>query len=262
MAVAPIYVEGPVIVEQKYGLLDTIKPKPGSPHIGLGAIYESEFCGPARAFEAPCVEDPDPKVADDGITVVEGEPIPIYHLFQCRMVGSVSTAEERARRSLDLGASRAVETGFQTVFADGSTDITPGGTAVDVVEGLALLEEYSGEVYGARPVIHTTRANATRLMSRGVLFRAGDHLETGLGSLVVAGSGYGGLSQPSAPAAGAGWMYATGAVSIWESDTIITEVVQKVPFANEFNALAERIYTPMYECFNAAVEITEKACCP
>lgn len=57
-------------------------------------------------------------------------------------------------------------------------------------------------------------------------------------------------------------MYATGAVSIWESETIVTEMLQKSPYQNEFQALAERTYTPTFECFKAAVEVTEKACCP
>lgn len=261
MAVAPIYVEAPTITTAPFGLLDTVGTKSGSPHIGLGVQYESEFCGTARAFSKPC-EEPGTKTADDGITTVIGEPIPVYHLFQCRIVGS-EDGSERARRSLDLGASRAVEAGFQTVFATGATDISPSGATSDIVEGLALLEEYAGENYGAVPVIHMTRAAATRLISRAAVFRVGDHLETGLGSLVVAGAGYNGTaSLPSAPAAGSGWMYATGAVSIWESETIVTEMLQKVPYQNEFQALAERIYTPTFECFKAAVEVTEKACCP
>jgi hypothetical protein len=260
MAVAPIYVEAPSIQTAQFGLLDTIGTKSGDPHIGLGVQYQSEFCGTARAFEKPC-DPPGTKTADDGVALVIGEPIPVYHLFQCRIVGS-EDGSERARRSLDLGASRAVEAGFQTVFATGATDISPAGGTSDIVEGLALLEEYAGENYGAVPVIHMTRAAATRLISRAAVFRVGDHLETGLGSLVVAGAGYGGLDQPSAPAAGSGWMYATGAVTIWESKTIVTPMLQESPYANEFQALAERLYAPTFECFNAAVEVTEKACCP
>lgn len=200
------------------------------------------------------------KLADDGITTVSGVPIPIYHLFQCRLPSGSKEGEARALRSLNLGASRALESGFQTVFATSATDVTPSGTAVDIVKGLSLLEEYAGENYGGRPVIHMTRAAATLLYARGSLVRVGDVLETGLGSLVVAGAGYDAqVSLPSAPAAGAGWMYATGMVSIWEGTTIVSGVQPKDPYTNEFQALAERVYVPTFECFKAAVEVTETA---
>lgn len=259
-AIAPIYVEAPALSQPKYGLLDTVDVRPGVSHIGLGVQYDSEFCGPARAFTAPCVA-PGTKTADDGITTVEGEPVPVYHLFQCRLVGT-EDPQARARRSLDLGASRAVEEALQTVIGTGATDITPAGTAVDIVDGLALLEEHAGENYGGVPVFHMSRANATRLLSRNALVKVGNTLQTHLGSLVVAGAGYGGSSLPSAPAAGAGWMYATGQVTIWEGETVVSDLAQKVPYDNEFVALAERMYVPTYECFNAAVEVTEKVCCP
>lgn len=201
------------------------------------------------------------KIADDGITVVTGAPIPVYHLFSCRFLGHEdveSDGPKRAEESLDLGASRALEEGFQTVFATGAVDVTPSGTAVDPVEGLGLLEQYAAENYGGRPVIHMSRLQATLLMDKGVIERVGDHLETGLGSLVVAGGGYDPhASLPSAPAAGAGWMYATGAVVIRVGKTGTTPIVPNNPYDNEFSALAERTYVPTFECFKAAVEVTE-----
>jgi hypothetical protein len=258
MAIAPIYVAAPTVAPAKYGLLDTVPPTKGTERIGMGVEYQPDFCGPARAFTPPC-DPPGTKVAEDGLLTVIGEPVPIYHLFQCRLVGS-DDIEGRARRSLDLGASRAVEQGFWEVMGTGATDVTGGtGTPLDVVVGLAALEDYAGDNYGGRAVIHMTRGMAVRLVARGAIERVGDHLETGVGSLVVAGAGYGGGSLPSAPAAGADWMFATGAVSIWEDKTIVSGVVQKVPYDNEFNALAERMYVPTYECFNAAVEVTQEA---
>jgi hypothetical protein len=76
---------------------------------------------------------------------------------------------------------------------------------------------------------------------------------------VVAGAGYNAqASLPSAPAAGAGWMYVTGQVNIWRAgEDQITGVVPRNPYDNEFNALVERTYVPTFECINAAVEVVE-----
>lgn len=258
MAIAPIYIDAPSVEQPKYGLLDTVGPKAGPDKIGFGVQYQSEFCGTAHPYDKPCLPEDPPteKDADDGITTVIGEPIPVYHLFQCRLVGS-EDGTVRARRSLDLGASRAVEEAFWVEIGTGSTDITPGGTAVNLLDGLALAEQYAGENYGGVPVFHMSRANASRLLTREALVVVGDHLETKLGSLVVAGAGYGGGSLPSAPAVGAGWIYVTGQVNVWEGDTFVSPVVPRNPYDNEFLALAERLYVPTYECFHAAIEVTE-----
>lgn len=204
-------------------------------------------------FEADAVES---KVPDDGITTVTGDPFTIYHLFQCRLIGGES-GPQRAGESLNLGASRAVEEAFQTLFGTGATDISPGAP-VDPVKSLGLLEQYAGEVYGGRPVIHMDRLMATRLLSAQAVLEVGDHLETGLGALVVAGAGYDAdASLPAAPGAGNDWMYVTGEVRIWEGRTIATPIVPQMPFDNEYQALVERIYLTAFECFHAAIKVTE-----
>lgn len=208
-------------------------------------------------FDADAVET---KVADDGIGYIVGDPITVYHFFSCRLIGQediVSAGKARASQSLDLGASRAVEEGFQTVFATGAVDISPG-TPVGPVYSLGLLEQYAGENYGGRPVIHMDRLMATRLLEDGAIERVGDHLETGLGSLVVAGAGYNAnASLPAAPGAGNDWMYATGNVRLWQSNDAHSGIVLDQPMDNGFKALVERKYIPTYECFKAAIKVTE-----
>lgn len=200
------------------------------------------------------------KVVEDGTSYVTGDPFSIYHIFQCRLIGNDNVeerAKERALRSLDLGASRAVEEGFQTVFGTGAVDLT--ATPTDPVKSLGILEQYAGANYGGRPVIHMDRLMATRLLDKGVIDRVDGHLETGLGSIVVAGAGYdANASLPAAPGAGNDWMYATGNVRIWQSPkTTISGLVLDNPYDNQFKSLAERVYIPTYECFHAAIKVTE-----
>jgi hypothetical protein len=199
------------------------------------------------------------KVADDGVSQTTGVPIVLYHLFTCRLIGDTGDPVQRARRSLELGASRALEEGFGDVIGADATDITPSGTAVGVIEGLALAEQYGGENYGGRRVIHADNAVVTYLISQGLVIVTGGHLETLLGSTVVAGPGYADSTGPSAPAAGAHWMYVTGAVNVWKQEIKVDEIALEMPYTNEFKALAEQIYVPTYECFAAAVEVTLEA---
>src|SRR5262245_33541676 len=88
-----------------------------------------------------------PKTANDGTSVVEGKPFTIYHLFTCRTVGEWTEAEARARKALELGEHIPVELGFQQIALAGATDDTPGGTPVDIVDGLAILEQAINRAY-------------------------------------------------------------------------------------------------------------------
>lgn len=260
MVARPVLVSAKPVEAAPFGLLETIPVEALPPHGGLSGVeYDTEFCGVAKPWVAPCV-DPGvaTKEADDGIEQAFGVPTPLYHLFSCRLVGGVGEGEarNRATRALDLGASRALEEGFGQTIGAAATDITPSGTAVSAVRALALLEQYGGQNYGGRRVIHVSLDVLTLLIASNLIREVGGHLETYLGSLVIAGPGYGGLAVPSAPAAGAQWMYATGAVRVWAGDNVVTPLVLDTPYTNEFKALAERVYVPTYECFAAAVEVT------
>lgn len=227
-----------------------------------GGVYaEVEITVENGVISGPFAADAyEVKIIDDGTSFVTGDPLVIYHIFQCRLIGNddVETkATQRALRSLDLGASRAVEEGFQTVFGTGAVDITVA--PVSPVKALGALEQYAGEVYGGRPVIHMDRLMATRLYENGAIERVDGHLETGLGSIVVAGAGYNAdASLPAAPGAGNDWMYATGNVRIWQSPkTNLSGLTLDNPYDNQFKSLAERVYIPTYECFHAAIKVTE-----
>ncbi len=163
-----------------------------------------------------------------------------------------------------LGEGRAMEEGFAEATFAGATDLTPSGTAVDIVDGLAILEEYAATVYGGNPVIHVPRGVGTRLFARHAIVRGARTLETGLGSLVAAGAGYADITGPSDPATGATWMFATGTVLVHRGaikDTDPAMILGTQPNINEWWSLVERVYNVGVECFVAAVEVTATACC-
>jgi hypothetical protein len=264
MPVLPIEVPRSSTQAARFGLLDVFTPQAMDPKGAFaGVTYEAEFCGIARPWVRPCVDpgvgvEKDP---DDGIPFVSGEPIPIYHLHTCRLVGSGSEADQvsRARRALELGASRAVEEGFGAVLnADPDLENVTSGTAVGAVEALALLEQEGGVSYGGQRVIHMDNALATILFAANAIVERNGRLETGLGSIVVAGPGYANSTEAVAPAANSRWMYATGAVNVWADPGTYSPVTLNIgaggSYDNEYKTLAERIYVPTYECFVAGAE--------
>lgn len=209
---------------------------------------------------------------DDGVAIVVGEPFAVYHMQHCRTVGRYSDAQARARRSLELGEGRAVEMAMAARLAAAAVDVTPTpGTAVDIVDGLALLERYAGINYGGVPTIHAPRDIALMLASRNAVLRLGDHLESVLGSKVAAGAGYEGDVGPIATTAGASWVFATGTVLLHQGNIIESgpQIVTTPPAApgggfgstNEYRALAERPYVGAWECFVAGIQVKTTSCC-
>lgn len=213
------------------------------------------------------------KVAEDGIGIVTSSPFVVYHLSTCRLVGR-EDAEARARRALELGEGRAVEQAFADLFTTAAldpdpdvdalaVDVTPTpGTAVDVVTGLGLLEQYAGQNYGGVPTFHMTRNLATNLIARGSLEPVGDLLRTKLRSKVAAGAGYEGVEPVEGVTAGDGeaWLIVTGTVVVRRSPTIETgEVPTLAAPTNEFSVLAERPESIGFECFAAAVLVETEA---
>lgn len=209
------------------------------------------------------------KIASDGISIVQGHPFYLYHLLRCRALGSWDRVETRSRDALRLGEQRAVERVLADLLARDAdvVDLTPGGTAQNPVDGLALLEGWSAANYGAVPVIHVPRAVGTILCAIGGVRRGtgGTTLETAQGALVASGGGYGTLYEPTsgagalpAPDAGESWLYVTGTVTARRSPVI--EVRQQANTQGGVNgevyALAERPYDLAWECITGAVKVT------
>lgn len=204
------------------------------------------------------------KTTVDGVPIVTGHPFNVYNLQSCRAVGQIGESRARAERSLTLGEGRAVEAAMQTLIAPAAVDITPAGTAVDIGDGLAILEQYAGHNYGGAATFHMTRAMATILAGRYLIDKDSGRLETVLGSLVAAGGGYTGAAGPSAPAAGAGWMFATGTVVLRRGRVFSTDPTlgrSGSGYLNDFSTLAERPYVGSWECFAVGVEVKGGTCC-
>ena len=140
---------------------------------------------------------------------------------------------------------------------DAPDDMTPGGAAVPIKEGIALLEGYSSAMYVGVPTLHVPRVVASFAFQSDGLTWDGDMIRTKLGSKVAAGAGYDFLNRgPDGTGAAAGekWLYATGEVVVRRGPAIVRQAMAHND--NEVFVLAERGYVVAVDSFVAAVRVT------
>lgn len=198
------------------------------------------------------------KVASQ-ISVVQGLPFSVYKTVECQSLVDDDTAW--ARNAFALGEAHGVESAFmQAVLAQPTTAQPVGPTALSLVNGIATLEGYAADVYGAVPTIHVPRSVATRALAKDVFDAGLDYtLTTKQGALVANGGGYSLNLGPAGEPAGAGqaWIYVTGQVTLTRGPVAVHRVLDHTN--NNQVTLAERTYVPTVDCFAAAVLVTLEA---
>lgn len=196
-----------------------------------GLTYAPETPGGWVALAACSAEQVD-HLADGPTPVVEYEPWLLQVEHPCHtLFGYDSPAiDAELRRALDATESYAIArelwTGEVTraVEAAGDRDrrnlsltdgptVLNGGTPVSAKRALGLIEQALGEALrGGRAMIHAARAVRPQVPD---LTREGNLLTTQVGNLVVSDAGYPDTPPTGVdPAAGVGWLYGTGMVTV------------------------------------------------
>lgn len=212
----------------------------------------------------PCDVQP-AKDLDQVATWVSGFRFGAYGGTTCKSVGQdMADFKAQVDAAFNAGESTAVETAFMgTRFAPDADDrwadpedITPAGGAVKPIVGLALLEGYMARHYIGRPVLHLPTVIASLVSVADQVELEGKVLQTKLGSVVVNGAGYDepntGPDGDPAPD-GEKWIYATGAVQVLRSPSILRQAMDRE--TNEVVTLAERIYIAAAEGPTVAVRV-------
>lgn len=181
------------------------------------------------------------KEAGDDALHLQYFPFEVQADFRCSTM-SRRPAELRdlAEQAMEACAQKAVEKEFwdgdlaqvaqeddaefpnRYLSMDSATNVTPSGAAATGVKskyGLALLEQAIADCgCGIKGTIHATRAVASALGLKG----KNDRLETNLGNMLVAGTGYSGRGPGGVAApAGKAWMYATGPVTVRLGEIVV-----------------------------------------
>lgn len=193
-----------------------------------------------------------------GVETVLGNPFTVYKGVDCQYLKG--NFEDWARTALENGEGRAVEEAvLRSLLANSllaPVDLTPGTGAVSIRTGVALLEGYAAQAYGGRPLMHASRT-ITSLALTDRAFQSDDafHVSTRQGVPVANGGGYEINVGPGnvVPAAGEAWIYITGQVTLARTEIDTYGALDWTK--NDQQAIAERTYVPLVECFIAAVRV-------
>jgi hypothetical protein len=250
---------------------------PSDPHWQTGVQWEQEpGCTQASVYACPtCAENngntAQAKTPTSGIPTVLALPFTVYRGFKCSPIGTWNEGMDRAKRGLENGEERAVENEIalgthsvsNALVRATTTDITPTpGTAVSLVQGIALLEQYMATNSHGQGVIMMTRRDVTLANANSPLIRPdGSVLRTTLDTPVAALGGFNGRTGPNGVAAvgSNAWIFVTGRPIIRRSEIFMTPVDREDALSrlnNDFVVLAERTYSVNWDCITAGVLVT------
>lgn len=186
-------VPAPQVTPAKVGLYDVADVVPAEARETNGVTFETELGFDLNLIDDDAITCIATAEKDfDGLDWESGSPFTIYAGVQCNLFLS-DDYEARAVARLGAGESRAVESYlWESVFPDRAADLTPSAGAVSGVIGLGILEEYAGEHYLGKPVIHIGKRGAVSLVHDNLISDDGGTagIETKTGSDFVNGAGY------------------------------------------------------------------------
>ncbi len=279
MAGARQIVDAPAFTQLPYGLWDNTQARtPGNPHWQQGITW-IERCPDGATTYDECLTvtgtgaPPAPAAKTDNVdqTFRGATPFTIFTEFDCSPVGlndATSVAEDALARIEPYQVEAAFWTGtagaqsvvFPHLAADAEVldaqDIvlqpaaTTCVTGADAAHALGALEDCLADCYAGQGVIHVPRAVLPTLAAWNLVTERDGRLYTSAGNLVVVGGGYTGSGPDgSAPAAGTGWIFATGQVFGYRSDVFVTQPRDSIDrAANTLRMIAERTYVLGFEC--------------
>lgn len=281
MTAARLLVAPPVRTLLPYGLMSVAQSPTLSDNVHWqnGVRFEPDTCNRANITTTDCPEPPADKIPTDPRGYRGSNPFTVYTMPVCSPIGYIDEAEKHALAALTSGEARTVEREFWTgefgttphlaedtavTGSDGAIEqsaatVLVTGASVDVVEGIALLEEALAECYGNEGVIHVPRSVLTHMSAWSVATRDGSRLRSPSGHLIAAGAGYPGTSPSGAqPPAGVRWIYGTGAVFVQRTEPIVpasrpSDIVNRLK--NDVILVAERTYVIGWDCCHFAIPI-------
>lgn len=226
-----VVVEGPAPQARPRNLLEsTPEATEWGPRWNLGVSWLARGCAGEQGRYGPCDPTPDLAVGDGYGEVASADAFVVWAGAECTSMAQtdlergyqiaterlLATQAEQVENELWTGSLATAEGApnpFLAAAAD-VDDVTPGGGATTLADGLALLEQALADCLSGRGTIHATVQLASLWASKGYVELEGGRLVTQLGTIVIAGAGYPGTSPAgAAPDAGESWAYGTGMVT-------------------------------------------------
>ena len=219
----------------------------------LNGIVQQNYPIPLPACWSPCASEPDNEKGTDSAGAQETfDPFAIYITVECSTLAALDGLQERAITSLEASTSYGLEYalaagcagvgGNTNPYLGDSNVVILGGGAMPPREGMALLEDQIGRVFGAAGMIHASPGTVDLLSSILETDDSGT-IYTQAGTPVVPGQGYIDASADGhAPAdATQQYIFASGQVEVRLTDIITHDLVQSLDRAtNTVEFVVER----------------------
>jgi hypothetical protein len=275
----PTYVTAPAFQPHRFGLFSVANmvDRP-EPYWQTGVQYEPISCWGVSGASGICF-DPDAQepmphgwplsVFQGGVDTVTALPFAVYGWYDCSgMSRPLQEAEDRARAHLAAGEEREVEWSIvdgawdNTPFLEDNPDDLGGPYPIEVAFG--ALEGWVGARFGGQGVIHMPRSLGPVARSKTLFSRQGQRLETELGNLVAAGSGYDMAGLGLREGADTATLFVTSVPTIRRSEVWVNPDPEFRPSRtnNDLTIYAWRVYLVSWECVTAKVEVEIPVTCP
>lgn len=270
----PVYVPAPNPVIPRYGLFTAATGPLDIPvHARIGGLqYEVGTCTLPNGYEVNCQDELAEKTFDGSIDTVTGYPFVVYSGIECGAVGLANYGQERIRnylyQQLVAGEQATVENIFSTSAFGQTTGLANNpstvnlGTATDIVNGIALLEEWLYQRYGLPGILHIPMRATAYVSDTHQIYKDSDSptqpWRTAARTVVSFGNYAGVGPTGSAPTAGSIWLYITGQVAIWRTpdsqllDVPLSQIMNRA--TNTVDIIMEREYVVTYDCYVAGIE--------
>lgn len=286
------YVSAPAFTPLPFGLLTSLSPfirTPSDPHWQAGVIYESVCAVGNTTFDecfavtgtdgvATPVGPPPSKASTEEFILRGATPFTVFAQMDCSAPGFWERGTEVINSSFTQSEQRQVERAFWTGIAGGQPVVYPhlaantevydgqvllqsaavsGGAAVDIVQGIGILESALAACYDGVGVLHLPRSLAPAMAEAMLLVNEGGRYRTPNGNIVIFGSGYTGSAPDGTTSADSVYVYATGSLMIYRSPTyMINGVEALVREDNTLKPIVERQYLLGWDCCHIGVNIT------
>lgn len=268
---APSLIPTPPAPPRPYGLFDVAlgpMPFPEAGAMGGGIQYVPDTCeDDVFVYAMNCPPVSGTKSFSGNEPAISGTPFGVFTSYTCGSIGySFAEVEQKVRLRMQLREQRGVERRLWQGVPQGGIGGLPGlfqsATALSaascITEALFSLEQaladngVVGGIIHARPGMSAVMAQAHLLETRG------RQLVTRLGTPVVFGQGYNGTGPAGqATTATTEYMYASGRVLIWGSDTWVPPIGETMDRSlNQIYTVAERIFDVIVECGSWAIQVT------
>lgn len=267
-----LLMEPPPAPPRPYGIFDVAlgpMPMPRPEAQGGGVFYVPDTCeDDVFLYAINCPPVSGAKTFSAIEPAVSGAPFAVLTSYTCAAQGfTFEEAAARVRTRMMLREQRAVERrlwqgsplggigGLAGQFQSATT-ISASGCVTEAVEQLEQTLADNGIVGG---IIHA-RPGMSAHMSQAHLLKDGPGrmITTRLGTPVSFGQGYDGTGPAGqAPTTDVEYMYASGRVLIWGSDTFIPPPEQTFnKSTNQMFLLGEKVYVTIVECGVWATAVT------